>query len=54
MEILTGRQMRSVDRRAIDRLGISSLLLMESAGSGIAEAMLRDWPELSRQRLLIV
>ncbi len=49
MEILTGEQMRRADRHAIETLGIASVLLMESAGRGIAEAILRDHPE-ARQR----
>ena len=39
MEILTGAQMRSVDRRAIEGRGIPGLLLMEAAGLGVAEAL---------------
>jgi len=46
MEILTAEQMRNVDRRAIDVRGISSLLLMESAGQGVADALQSDYPDL--------
>ena len=46
MEILTGEQMRSVDRRAIETLGIPGLSLMEAAGRGIAEALLRDYQQV--------
>lgn len=42
MEILTGEQMRRVDRRAIDGMGMSGLDLMEAAGRGVAAAILRD------------
>ncbi len=45
MEILTGEQMRRVDRRAIETLGIPGILLMESAGRGVAEALLADFPD---------
>jgi NAD(P)H-hydrate epimerase len=45
MEILTGEQMRRVDRRAIRELGIPSLSLMESAGGAVAGALLEDHPE---------
>jgi NAD(P)H-hydrate epimerase len=45
MEILTGEQMRRVDRRAIDELGIPSRTLMEAAGKGVAERLLAELPE---------
>jgi NAD(P)H-hydrate epimerase len=54
LEILTGSEMRRVDRRAIDGLGIPSLDLMEAAGRGIAEAMLRDDPDLARRTIAVV
>jgi NAD(P)H-hydrate epimerase len=37
--VLTRAQVREVDRRAIEELGISSLVLMENAGRGAADAM---------------
>ena len=46
MEIVTGDQMRRIDRRAIDGLGIPSLRLMEAAGQGVALALLRDFPDI--------
>jgi NAD(P)H-hydrate epimerase len=54
LEILTGSEMRRVDRRAIDGLGIPSLDLMEAAGNGIAEAMRRDDPDLARRTIAVV
>jgi len=47
VEVLTGEQMRRVDRRAIDGMGIPSLALMEAAGRGVAEALLADHPRLT-------
>ena len=38
---LTRAQVRDVDRRAIDELGMSGLVLMENAGRGCAEVLLR-------------
>ncbi len=43
MEIVTAEQMRQIDRRAIDDYGVSGLQLMESAGRGVAEALVHDY-----------
>src|SRR5688572_3461853 len=39
---LTRQQVRSIDRRAIDEFGMSGLVLMENAGRGCAEVLLRQ------------
>lgn len=54
MEILTGEQMRRVDRRAVEELGIPSLDLMEAAGRGVAVALREDIRDLARRRISIV
>ena len=54
MEILTGEQMRRVDRRAIDALGVPGILLMESAGRGIAVALLADYPDARARGVAIL
>lgn len=54
MEILTGEQMRSADRHAIEALGIPSLELMEAAGSGIAGELLRSEPDLRKKTVTVV
>ncbi len=54
MEVLTGEQMRRVDRRAIETLGIPGILLMESAGRGIADALLDDYPHARVRGVLIL
>ncbi len=54
MEILTGEQMRRVDRRAIDELGIPGLQLMEAAGRGVAERLLAEYPEARASPLLVL
>jgi ADP-dependent NAD(P)H-hydrate dehydratase / NAD(P)H-hydrate epimerase len=54
VEILTGEQMRRVDRRAIETLGIPGLLLMESAGRAIAEALLADFPDARARGVLVL
>jgi NAD(P)H-hydrate epimerase len=44
--LLTAAQMRAVDRAAIDGQGIPSVVLMESAGRGVVEALLRVRPRV--------
>ncbi len=43
MKILTGAQMKAFDAQAIEELGIPSLILMENAGLGVAEAVAERW-----------
>jgi len=45
MRILTADEMREVDRRAIEELGIPSLVLMENAALGVVEAITENFPE---------
>ena len=40
--ILTRQQIRDLDRRAVAELGVSSLVLMENAGRGAAEFLVRQ------------
>jgi NAD(P)H-hydrate epimerase len=54
MEILTGEQMRSVDRFTIEELGVESLRLMEQAGRGVAEALLSDVPHLGASGVVVL
>jgi NAD(P)H-hydrate epimerase len=54
MEVLTGEQMRNVDRRTIEGMGIAGLLLMESAGQGVAAALLEDYADDLSRGLLII
>jgi NAD(P)H-hydrate epimerase len=48
--VFTAEQMRALDRRAIADLGIPGATLMENAGQGAAQAILRAWPRLTRSR----
>jgi NAD(P)H-hydrate epimerase len=45
MRILTAEAMRGVDRAAIERLGLPSLVLMENAALGVVDAIGRQYPE---------
>jgi len=48
MKILTSDQMRNVDRRATDRFGIPSLLLMENAAIAVVDAIFEHFPGCER------
>lgn len=43
--LLTRASARAVDRDAVDRLGVSSLVLMENAGRGATDAIVRRMPD---------
>ncbi len=43
MRILTADEMRAVDRRAIEEIGIPSLVLMENASIGVADAIAESY-----------
>ena len=45
MRVLTAATMKQVDRRAIDEIGIPSLVLMENAAIGVADALAELFPE---------
>src|SRR6478672_10927522 len=44
MKITTAAEMRAIDRATSERFGVPSLTLMENAGSGVAEFVLRRYP----------
>src|SRR6266568_5698992 len=48
MKILTAEQMKSVDRRATDRFGIPSLVLMENAAIAAVDAIFEHYPNCER------
>ncbi len=45
MRILTADEMREVDRRAIEDIGIPSMVLMENASIGVADAIAEELPD---------
>jgi NAD(P)H-hydrate epimerase len=45
MRILSADEMRQVDRRAIEEIGIPSLVLMENAAVGVADALGERFPQ---------
>lgn len=54
MKILTAAEMGEIDRLSSERAGIPGLKLMENAGRHVAEALLREFPKLTRARISIL
>jgi len=54
MKILTAKQMQEVDRRTIDEIGIPGVVLMENAGRGVAEEILKRLSAPGKPRALVV
>ena len=48
MKILTAEQMRNVDRRATERFGIPSLVLMENAALAVVDAIFEHYADCDR------
>ncbi len=44
MKIVTAAEMREIDRATSERFGVSSLTLMENAGTAVAEFVLSYYP----------
>ena len=48
MKILTADQMKRIDRRATERFGIPSIVLMENAATAVVDAIFAHYPECDR------
>lgn len=48
MKIVTSEQMKNIDRRATERFGIPSLVLMENAAIAVVDAIFEHYPETER------
>src|SRR5438128_2346005 len=48
MHILTAAQMKSIDRRATERFGVSSIVLMENAAIAVVDAIAMHYPDCDR------
>lgn len=54
MKVLNSEQMRSIDRKTIDEIGIIGSILMENAGLQIFKALLSKFPEPKKEKIVIV
>ncbi len=52
MKILTADEMRATDRRTVEQFGVSSLSLMENAGSAVARFILREFAQSNKITVL--
>jgi len=51
MKLARAHEMRNIDRRAMDELGVGGLFLMENAGRGVASAVKKRWGEVRGMRI---
>jgi len=54
MFVVTAEEMRRLDRLTIEKYGVSSLVLMERAGEGITESILKSFAKLAKRGVLVV
>lgn len=54
MKVLSSKQMKEIDRRAIQELGILGPTLMENAGLRIFQNIQKRFPDLSKEKFTIV
>ena len=52
MKIVDSQQMRNIDRRATERFGIPSIVLMENAAMAVVDAIFAHYPECDRAAIL--
>lgn len=54
MKVLTSKQMKEIDRKTIEEIGIPGPVLMENAGLQILKAIRARFPELEKEKIVIV
>jgi len=45
MKLVSVEEMRELDRKTIEGLGLSGLILMENAGKGVADAVIDNYAD---------
>src|SRR6187399_2183209 len=48
MKVLNSEQMRNIDRRATERFGVPSIVLMENAALAVVDALAAHYPDSER------
>ncbi|PIE33854.1 bifunctional ADP-dependent NAD(P)H-hydrate dehydratase/NAD(P)H-hydrate epimerase [candidate division KSB3 bacterium] len=54
MRVATADEIRELDRKAIEELGIPGVVLMENAGIQVVQTMQKRYPDLKKRKVLIV
>lgn len=54
MKVLTSKQMKEIDRCAIQELGILGPILMENAGQRIFKSIQKRFPDLRKEKIVII
>jgi ADP-dependent NAD(P)H-hydrate dehydratase / NAD(P)H-hydrate epimerase len=54
LRIATAEQMKELDRKTIEAYGLPGIVLMENAGRGAAEVILRTFPDILRKKVAVV
>ena len=54
MYLVTAEQMRQVDRKTIEELGIPEMVLMENAGKAVVEFLQEQFTDLQSKNVIIV
>ena len=54
MKLVTAGQMQDLDHKTIQECGIPGIVLMENAGRGAAELLMRSFPEAHKGRVIIL
>ncbi len=54
MKVLTSKQMKEIDRCAIQELGILGPILMENAGQKIFKSIQKRFPDLRKEKIVVI